>query len=708
MVRLTMESEEALQKRADVLEASMVKAMNAILRGVGKSFGASLTAASESRWNAAVNRAETQWMQAVGGEFFPQVVDAFATAAERMHLQMIGLYEGPAEDVPFVPQEYALEYLRDTANRMVNVSEGTWARARAQLIQGFSAGESIEELSARLMQVSDWGERRAATVARTEIISASNAGALAEARAVSPDASKEWMATRDSRTREWHREADGETVLLDGTFTVGGQELDYPGDPSGSPDNIINCRCTLAFHVPRESVQRAVDEYAELPDVSDEFDPADFVDWDTLTAALERHGFVKKPFDESKHNRGKGGKFAPKSGGGGSDGKKKIDYKKPPKKISYVKPAKKAAPASPPVAPAKKAAAPPTAKKAAPGAPPPVPAVAPSPPPVAPAPEPPDTPAAPTPNSPLVEVTDEIISGMDTDSGQFAEVGSRVLMNDRLGTVRHTRTDESGLSGELFVQFDDNPTEVEQVDATEAETIDAADAEEVMDQPFDEDAVTNMPPDAGAPGAVAPSPQEDEEDIREPSRTPFPVSPGFETMSNDDAMAMQDDMTASRPWTVGQETALTDYTGDGYVDMNGCLRQGDNCTEDVEFDNRLMSQAMRPTTRATTAFRGANLSALGVGSREELFGLVGSTVTDPGFTSTSINPDIANTSGFRGAVRLQIEVPEGTSAAYVEGVTRNADEQELVLDQGTRFEVLEVVPSPDDPNQTNVRVRVIP
>jgi hypothetical protein len=25
---------------------------------------------------------------------------------------------------------------------------------------------------------------------------------------------------------------------------VGGEELDYPGDPAGSPENIIQCRCS--------------------------------------------------------------------------------------------------------------------------------------------------------------------------------------------------------------------------------------------------------------------------------------------------------------------------------------------------------------------------------------------------------------------------------------------------------------------------------
>lgn len=241
MAVIRMQPEEVLQQKADSLQKLMVDTLSAVLRSATQALGATLTAAADNPSDPAWRRAEAEWMAAVSGEFFPRVVEAYADAADDIHLQLVELYGGPAERVPYVANEYAMEYLTDTANRMVNTTEGTWARARAQLIQGFAEGESIEELSARLTEVTDWSRSRAATVARTEIISASNAGALAEVRSVNPDASKEWMATKDSRTREWHREADGETVLLGGTFTVGGEELDFPGDPSGRPDNIINC-----------------------------------------------------------------------------------------------------------------------------------------------------------------------------------------------------------------------------------------------------------------------------------------------------------------------------------------------------------------------------------------------------------------------------------------------------------------------------------
>lgn len=54
-----------------------------------------------------------------------------------------------------------------------------------------------------------------------------------------------WMAVMDDVTREAHADADGQTVDAGESFDVGGESLMYPGDPSGSDENIINCRCAL-------------------------------------------------------------------------------------------------------------------------------------------------------------------------------------------------------------------------------------------------------------------------------------------------------------------------------------------------------------------------------------------------------------------------------------------------------------------------------
>lgn len=55
-----------------------------------------------------------------------------------------------------------------------------------------------------------------------------------------------WRSVQDSRTRDSHLAMDGQTVGMDEPFVApSGEELMYPGDPSASPGERINCRCTI-------------------------------------------------------------------------------------------------------------------------------------------------------------------------------------------------------------------------------------------------------------------------------------------------------------------------------------------------------------------------------------------------------------------------------------------------------------------------------
>lgn len=55
-----------------------------------------------------------------------------------------------------------------------------------------------------------------------------------------------WNAVMDARTRPEHADANGQTVPLGETFSVGGEDLDYPGS-GGDAGNNINCRCFITY-----------------------------------------------------------------------------------------------------------------------------------------------------------------------------------------------------------------------------------------------------------------------------------------------------------------------------------------------------------------------------------------------------------------------------------------------------------------------------
>lgn len=56
---------------------------------------------------------------------------------------------------------------------------------------------------------------------------------------------KRWVTRRDNRVRDSHAAIDGMTIKTNELFPVGGYSLEYPGESSGPPEEVINCRCVL-------------------------------------------------------------------------------------------------------------------------------------------------------------------------------------------------------------------------------------------------------------------------------------------------------------------------------------------------------------------------------------------------------------------------------------------------------------------------------
>lgn len=123
---------------------------------------------------------------------------------------------------------------------------GNAARELARLNDPLVAAHQADRARAVIhldAEASHW-KTRATRIARTESTGAYNYGAL---NALSDEGSRcvEWMATGDNRTRLTHRSADGQVVRTGTAFSVGGASLRMPGDPSGPPQEVINCRCTI-------------------------------------------------------------------------------------------------------------------------------------------------------------------------------------------------------------------------------------------------------------------------------------------------------------------------------------------------------------------------------------------------------------------------------------------------------------------------------
>jgi uncharacterized protein with gpF-like domain len=164
------------------------------------------------------------------------------------------------EALRYIGQEFIRKRIQGVVETTQNSIIKAIARGYLEGLDQKAIGNLIIESGTRVSQ------SRANRIARTEIHGAANFGAFEAAKRTGLPAKKEWLSGQDHRTRafdredEWdHLHYDGTTVGMDESFafeSVKGQRnlLQYPGDPSGSEGNVINCRCTLAFKVDIEAL----------------------------------------------------------------------------------------------------------------------------------------------------------------------------------------------------------------------------------------------------------------------------------------------------------------------------------------------------------------------------------------------------------------------------------------------------------------------
>ena len=146
-------------------------------------------------------------------------------------------------DSSFLPMR-DLDFSRDVAWNIEKMN--------AEVLQGILQGEPIDKIADRLAQVIGMNLRSAISAARTMVTSAENKGrqdGFERAAAMGIILEREWIATSDGRTRDWHRELDGVTVGVDEPFENAIGKIMYPGDPSANGANVWNCRCTIAAKV---------------------------------------------------------------------------------------------------------------------------------------------------------------------------------------------------------------------------------------------------------------------------------------------------------------------------------------------------------------------------------------------------------------------------------------------------------------------------
>lgn len=86
---------------------------------------------------------------------------------------------------------------------------------------------------------------RTERIVRTEVGRAANWGSITGMRSVGVKVNKHWVSAYSATSRPEHM--TDQTVDLDEKFSIGGEDMDYPLDPSASAAQTINCKCVVTY-----------------------------------------------------------------------------------------------------------------------------------------------------------------------------------------------------------------------------------------------------------------------------------------------------------------------------------------------------------------------------------------------------------------------------------------------------------------------------
>lgn len=160
------------------------------------------------------------------------------------------------EKFDFLTPEIDQYITRTTAEKVVMISNTSKIAIKAIVNEAVALGATINDMKQEIdkLYLDQIIPNRSRTIARTEVVSASNYGSIAGAKQTTPKVRKIWIPTFDDDTRETHISMSNHPAIgLDELFDVGDGKGAYPGDFALPAKESINCRCAIGY------------EYAEQP-----------------------------------------------------------------------------------------------------------------------------------------------------------------------------------------------------------------------------------------------------------------------------------------------------------------------------------------------------------------------------------------------------------------------------------------------------------
>jgi hypothetical protein len=277
-----------LVRQAQVMEDDAVGRVIALLEDTRKEVIAQITSASTDwqayqlpRLKAAIEK-EIRNFQVMGSNNLASIQTEFWKYGANMvdlPLQAIGFTRLlPSIDPALlgILQDYSADLVTGLTNDAIKKVNGELARA---LLGQKTPFEAMKAIGMNLDSPSVFRSiaKRAEVITRTEgsrCLEAAHQARREKAAGVIPGLKKVWRHSLYVKNpREGHLDAVGQTVDYDKPFkispTIGGviEDLMWPKDPAGSPENTINCDCyTEDWHENWDTVVEKQGEMA-MPDI---------------------------------------------------------------------------------------------------------------------------------------------------------------------------------------------------------------------------------------------------------------------------------------------------------------------------------------------------------------------------------------------------------------------------------------------------------
>lgn len=150
-----------------------------------------------------------------------------------------------------------------------------------------------------------------------------------------------------------------------------------------------------------------------------------------------------------------------------------------------------------------------------------------------------------------------------------------------------------------------------------------------------------------------------------------------------------------------EREGIRKYTGSNYVEMNSALRNNryetsyekktiDDCTAGLEkwrIAEDVVTYRGMGGASSFSAWTGIDVNDLSKKSVQDA--LIGTRLTEKGFMSTGVS-----TGSAWSGIRLKVYIPAGSKGMYVDPISKNSGEMELLLQRNSTFEVKEIDSDP--------------